>query len=76
MNKQDLLDALEPHYAELIFTADQAAVVEALRALRHGSVNLHVAKALLVLARAHSDAEEMVGDVEGYVALAWRESQS
>ena len=77
MTKTELIEALETHYSDLLFSADQIAVSEALTALRRGTVDMAVAKALLVLARAYeADAADLIADIEGYVALAWRVTQS
>lgn len=74
-SKQDLdliADVLVPAYAGMLFTADQVAVSEALAAVAKRTATDAVVKALVTLAKAHKVAPEIVANVEGYVALAWR----
>ncbi len=73
------VESLAPVYLDATYvpvSVDQVAVVTALLDYIAGNRRPSVIKALLTLAAVQARGyEDLVIDVEGYVALAWRESQ-
>jgi hypothetical protein len=71
-NDLELIETLHAPYSGLLLTADAVAVYEALQAVTDGKAAApEVVRALVVLARAHRRAPDLVPEVEAYVALAW-----